>query len=88
MTNTPATRTPNRYEKAMLWGGGVLLIVGALLALLMKRSLDSAQFIAELTGSDSGVGGPTAGLWFGIALAAIGVVLLIVVLAIRASRGR
>lgn len=80
-----ATRTPNRYERGMAYGGGALLLLGLLLVVTGRQAIRSAEFVAQLGGAGD-TAGPAAGFWIGVVLGVVGAVMLLAVLVIRAAR--
>ena len=91
MSETPSERPINPYATFMLAAGVLGLVIGGITAFIAKQSMDSAAFTNEyyqaLGGyGDLGDGGASGWFIFGLVLAGIGVVLLIITLAQRAAR--
>lgn len=91
--STQTTVIANPYLRFLLIGGIALVGLGAVLGLAGKNNGDHEAFIAELGGSlqgglydDSAAQAAYAMGWVGLALAILGVVLLVAWLAIRAAR--
>lgn len=82
----------NRTLTYLLYGGPILLVVGIIIAAIGKYMGDQAVGASEFTSSLGGFGSNSAGAagygwgWFGVVVAVVGVVLLIVGLAIRAAK--
>lgn len=94
MTTDTTPRTANRYQKAMIWGGAALALVGGIAALLFVRAVNQAMMTAEFRYAQGGGYDPSAaqaavvGFWIAVVLAVVGVLLLIAALVIRAARTR
>lgn len=93
MTTDTTPRTANRYQKTMIWGGGILALVGGVAALLFVRAVDQAMMTAEFRYAQGGGYDPSAaqaavvGFWVAVVLAVVGVVALVVALVLRNREG-
>jgi hypothetical protein len=87
-------RPTNTYQRILLWGGGGLLAIGLVIGAAGKSAFDSAvrgaEIYAVLAGSFfvdySRAEAPAAWMWFGVTVAVVGAVLIIVWVSIRAAR--
>lgn len=85
----------NPYQAFLLWGGAAAILVGIIVAGVAGAQLKSAIFTAQFTSSLEGYidGNPsspeidaaTGFMWFGWILSGIGVVMVIVFIAIKAT---
>ena len=84
---------PNHYQQFLSLGGMVLLVIGAIIAFAGKAAADSQYevqlFVATMTGGyfdSEPVDAAFGWMWFGIVLAVVGAILLLVWVSIRAAQ--
>lgn len=90
-----AAPTGNPYESALLIGGVLAVIIGAVVGFAGNNAAETDRFGNALAVSIGGLmmNDPSAGdtgtawMWFGIVLAILGVISMLSVLIIRAARG-
>jgi hypothetical protein len=87
-----ATPPRNPYQTFLLIGGSIAVLLGGIIAIAAHNNAQDVDFTAQLVGSMVGgiydshaADGSYALMWFGIVVAILGAVMLIVLLGIRAG---
>lgn len=93
MTATTNQTTTNPYQRFLIWAGGVLLALGVVIFVMAQQAAERAENVAQLGATlvggyydPSEVFAANAWMLLGIAFAVIGVIMLIIVIAIRAAK--